>query len=102
MAQKTATLYARIEPDVKEQAEAILSELGIPASNAINMFYKQVIMQRGLPFPVKLPERHPLSMSDMSYEELSAALAVGYADVLEGRTRPAEDVFADLAEEYGL
>ena len=46
---KSANLYARIEPDVKEQAESILSALGIPASNAINMFYKQIIMCRGLP-----------------------------------------------------
>ena len=53
---KSANLYARIEPEVKEQAEAILSALGIPASNAITMFYKQVILQRGLPFEVKLPE----------------------------------------------
>ena len=52
---KSANLYARIEPEVKEQAEAILSALGIPASNAITMFYKQVILQRGLPFEVKLP-----------------------------------------------
>ena len=37
MATKSANLYARIEPDVKEQAESILSALGIPASNAINM-----------------------------------------------------------------
>mgnify|MGYP000153938335 FL=1 len=37
---KTANLYVRIEPDVKEQAETILSALGIPASNAITMFYK--------------------------------------------------------------
>ena len=35
---KSANLYARIEPEVKEQAEAILSALGIPASNAITMF----------------------------------------------------------------
>ena len=40
MAAKSANLYARIEPDVKEQAEEILATLGIPASNAINMFYK--------------------------------------------------------------
>jgi DNA-damage-inducible protein J len=50
MSTKSANLYARIEPDVKEQAESILSALGIPASNAINMFYKQIILQRGLPF----------------------------------------------------
>ena len=52
---KTANLYVRIEPDVKEQAESILSELGIPASNAINMFYKQIILHKGLPFEVKIP-----------------------------------------------
>lgn len=46
MAAKTANLYARIEPDVKEQAEHILSALGIPVSNAINIFYKQIILQR--------------------------------------------------------
>ena len=42
---KTANLYVRIEPDVKEQAETILSALGIPASNAITMFYKQIILR---------------------------------------------------------
>ena len=49
MATKSANLYARIEPDVKEKAESILSTLGISASSAINMFYKQIILQRGLP-----------------------------------------------------
>lgn len=44
---KSANLYARIEPDVKEQAEAILNALGIPASNAITMFYKQIILKKG-------------------------------------------------------
>ena len=52
---KTANLYARIEPDVKEQAEIILDSLGIPASNAISMFYKQIILNRGIPFELKLP-----------------------------------------------
>ena len=56
MATKSANLYARIEPDVKEQAEGILAALGIPTSNAINMFYKQIILQRGLPFELKSPE----------------------------------------------
>ena len=55
---KSANLYARIEPEVKEQAEAILSAWASRRSNAITMFYKQVILQRGLPFEVKLPE-HP-------------------------------------------
>ena len=46
MAAKTSNLYARIEPEVKEEAESILAALGIPASNAINMFYKQIILNR--------------------------------------------------------
>ncbi|MFR5598617.1 MAG: type II toxin-antitoxin system RelB/DinJ family antitoxin, partial [Holdemania filiformis] len=63
MAAKSANLYARIEPEVKEQAESILSALGIPASNAINMFYKQIILHRGLPFEVKIPSGKTLDMS---------------------------------------
>lgn len=102
MPQKTATLYARIEPDVKERAEEILAELGIPASTAINMFYKQVIMRRGLPFEVVLPARRQPDASQMSREELLSALEVGYADVEAGRTRSMDDVFASLYEVYGL
>ena len=62
---KSANLYARIEPDVKEQAESILSALGIPASNAITMFYKQIILHNGLPFEVRLPG-HPLDTRFMT------------------------------------
>ncbi|WP_122642121.1 type II toxin-antitoxin system RelB/DinJ family antitoxin [Luxibacter massiliensis] len=98
---KSANLYARIEPDVKEQAENILSALGIPASNAITMFYKQIILQRGLPFEVKLPE-HPLDVSRMTEEQLHAELEKGYADMLAGRTVPAAEAFADIRKEYGV
>ena len=65
MATKSANLYARIEPDVKEKAERILSALGIPASSAINMFYKQTILQRGLPFEVKIPFDRPVDIHSL-------------------------------------
>ena len=74
MAAKSANLYARIEPEVKEQAEGILSALGIPASNAINMFYKQIILQRGLPFEVKMPSARPIDMNALSEEQMNAEL----------------------------
>lgn len=102
MAAKSANLYARIEPDVKEQAEKILSALGIPASNAINMFYKQIILQRGLPFEVKIPSSRPVDMSALSEAELDAELEKGYADMKAGRTRAASDVFADISKDYHL
>lgn len=99
---KSANLYARIEPDVKEQAERILSALGIPASNAINMFYKQIIMHRGLPFDVKLPTTSPVDISTLSEEQINAELEKGYADIQAGRARPASEVFADIRKEYGI
>lgn len=88
MAAKSANLYARIEPDVKEQAESILMALGVPASNAINMFYKQIILHNGLPFEVKLPSAKPVDMSALSKEELDAEIEKGYADMLAGKSSP--------------
>lgn len=98
---KSANLYARIEPDVKEQAETILNALGIPASNAITMFYKQIILHNGLPFEVKLPE-HPLDVSRMTVEQLHAELEKGYADMSAGRTKDARQAFADIRRDYNL
>ncbi len=100
MAQKSANLYARIEPDVKEQAEKILSALGIPASNAINMFYKQIILQRGIPFEVTLPAAAPSSLSEMTSAELFQELEKGYVDMKAGKVRPAKNVFADIRKDY--
>ena len=99
---KTANLYARIEPEVKEQAELILDALGIPASNAINMFYKQIILHRGLPVEVKIPNRHPANINEISQEQINLELEKGYQDMLEGRTRPADRVFSDIRKDYGL
>lgn len=99
---KTANLYARIEPDVKEQAESILSALGIPASNAINMFYKQIILQRGLPFEVKMPASRPADASVLSDAEMDVELEKGYADMKAGRTKSVKSTFADIRKDYGL
>ena len=52
---KTEMIRARIEPTVKQDVEAILKELGLSVTEAITMFYRQVVMHRGLPFSVRLP-----------------------------------------------
>lgn len=50
---KTATARARIEPDVKKEAEKIFNECGLSASQAISMFYRQVILEHGIPFRIR-------------------------------------------------
>lgn len=99
---KTANLYARIEPDVKEEAEQILSSLGISVSNAINMFYKQIILQKGIPFELKLPVNHPLNMQAMTTEQLNTELEKGYTDMLEGKTENINVVFDNIRRDYEL
>lgn len=53
---KTETIRARVEPELKQQAENVLRELGLSATEAITLFYRQVTMHRGLPFEVKIPD----------------------------------------------
>ncbi len=56
MAEKTATLNLRVNPTVKEQAEKVLSRLGIPMSIAIDMYLNQISLTGGIPFAVTLPK----------------------------------------------
>lgn len=52
---KTATARARINPEVKERAENILYSLGLSVSGAFELFYRQIILNNGLPFDVRIP-----------------------------------------------
>lgn len=57
---KTATARALIDPTTKRQAEHILRDLGLSVSTAFNLFYKQIIIHRGLPFSVEIPNKTTL------------------------------------------
>jgi DNA-damage-inducible protein J len=57
---KTATINVRIDKDLKEQAEALFKEVGLNVSQAITLFYKQVELQKGLPFPIKVPNKETI------------------------------------------
>jgi DNA-damage-inducible protein J len=52
---KTATVRARLEPELKDQAERVFRRLGLNATQAITLFYKQVELRNGLPFDVVIP-----------------------------------------------
>ena len=99
---KSASVYARIDHTLKEQAETILSALGIPTSNAIDMFFKQIVLRKGLPFEVRLPYEKPVCMGTLSKEELNTKIEKGYTDILEGRTKPAEQAFEEMRKDFNL
>ena len=71
-------------------------------NDAINMFYKQIILQRGLPFEVKMPSARPVDVSALSEAQMNAELEKGYADMQAGHTRSAKSVFADIRKDYSL
>jgi len=52
---KTAVISARIDPKLKHSAEKVFNELGLTTTQAITLFYKQVELERGLPFAVRVP-----------------------------------------------
>jgi len=52
---KTQVINARIEPELKNQVETIFKELGLSTTQAITMFYKQVVLNNGIPFDIKIP-----------------------------------------------
>lgn len=99
MATKSANILARVEPEVKEQAEAILSKLGVPASVVINMLYKQIIMTKSIPFSLSLP-KEPATLDSMTTEEFNSIMETGLSQAKTNQSRPVSDVFADLRQEF--
>ena len=52
---KSSTIRARVEPDLKDKAEQIFRKLGLTTTQAITLFYRQVEIRNGLPFDVAIP-----------------------------------------------
>ena len=99
---RTANVFARVEPEIKEQAEQVLDRLGIPMSNAVGMFLRQVVLQKGIPFEVKLPSETPLSCESLTKEQFDAEIEKGMEDIREGRTYTATEIEAEMKRDYGI
>jgi DNA-damage-inducible protein J len=82
---KTATINARIEPRVKAKAETVFAAIGLTASEAIGIFYRQVAFRKGLPFDVCVPNATTVA----ALEELER----GGGEVVHG---PTSQLFDEL------
>ena len=56
-AMKTTTIQARINPEVKKEAQKIFQQLNISMSEAINLYFTQVALNKGIPFDLKIPNK---------------------------------------------
>lgn len=91
---KTATLNLRISPDVKENAEHVLEQLGISMATAIDMYLKQIALVGGIPFAVVLPKVSASVNADlMTIEELHAKLEKGFTEIETGNFEDASIAF---------
>ncbi len=66
---KNAMIRARVSEELKSQAEAIMEEVGINPTQAITMFYKQLVFHKGLPFEVKIPNH--VTLAAMQSDDLT-------------------------------
>lgn len=98
----TTAVYARIDADLKENAEKILQQLGISPSAAIQMLYSQIVLTRGLPLDLRLPSQKPTAIGNMSRAELDAELMKGIDSLESGRAYTADEVDALLNREFGI
>lgn len=95
---KSATVLARMEPELKQEAEAIMDELGLPVSVVINCLYKQIVFKRRIPFSLDLPSA-PIARDEMSTQEFDQMLANGLAEAKAGKGLEIREAFEAIRRE---
>lgn len=91
---KTSNLVVRLEPEVKEKAEAIFKKMGISASTAVDMFYRQVIVDGGMPFAAKV--KKPVDLADLSRDQLGKFLLDGVRSAERGELTDLDTTFKKI------
>ena len=88
----TNVVYARIDTTLKENAENILNRLGITPSSAIQMLYSQIVLQKGMPFELRLPVNKPTALGNLTRDELDKELQKGLDSLRSGKSYSADEV----------
>lgn len=98
----TATVYVRMDKTLKENAEEILSKLGITPSGAVQMLYSQIVLRQGIPFPVTLQPERPVAIGGMTREEMNTELYKGLASLKKAKSLTSDEVERKLHQELGI
>lgn len=94
MATKTANVIARVQPEIKEQAEEVLAKLGIPVSVLIDSLYRQIIMTNSIPYSFALPTLQ--TRDTMTYAQFNIMMSKGLEQAKAGQGLDIDDAFAEI------
>ncbi|WP_294160628.1 type II toxin-antitoxin system RelB/DinJ family antitoxin [uncultured Selenomonas sp.] len=100
----TTSMTIRMDPEIKKEAQELFRSLGLDMTTAINLFLRQSLMHRGLPFAVRQPRprHHITAIGGMTRAELDAELQKGVDSMKAGKVYTADEVDAELRREFGI
>ena len=96
----TTAVYARIDTDLKDNAEGILARLGLSPSSAIQMLYSQIVLRQGIPFEVSLVPQKPIAEGNLTREQFDAELWKAVRSMQAGLAIPADEIDAEFERKY--
>lgn len=97
----TATVYARIEPKLKEDVDSILKELGVTPSSLIQMLYSQIKLTKRIPFDISIPKKS-IFIEDLTKEELNYELLKGVSDIENNNVKSSAQVDKILKDKFNI
>jgi addiction module RelB/DinJ family antitoxin len=97
----TATVYARIEPKLKEDVDSILNELGVTPSSLIQMLYSQIKLTKRIPFDISIPKKS-IFIEDLTKEELNYELLKGVSDIENNNVKSSDEVDKILKDKFNI
>lgn len=99
--EKTTTMNLRVNPAVKQQAEDVLKQLGVPMATAVDMFLRQIAMTGSIPFAIALPKAPDSVNADkMTAIQLREAIQAGLDDMEAGNTQDAGAAFVQFRKQH--
>lgn len=94
MATKSANVTARVQPEIKRQAEEVLDKLGMPVSVLIDTLYRQIIMTGGIPYSLTVPNLP--TRDTITDAQFNAMMEKGYHEAKTGDGLAVDDAFAKI------
>ena len=98
----TSAVYARIDTELKDNAEGILARLGITPSSAIQMLYSQIVLRNGIPFDLRLPEERPTAIGGMTRSQIDMEIMKGIDSMKDSKGYTVSEVDEELSKEFGI